>query len=88
MVYQTVANPTKKYPSDKTTKFIKNVHNRKMHVVAQFLKEEKKWLVVSVWVRGEEDQAPLAWRIITFPFWIIWILLKWIFKSIFNAKTA
>lgn len=88
MVYQAVVSPTKKYPSDKTTKFIRMVHQRKVHVVAQYLKDEHKWLVISVWVRGEDDQAPIAWRIITFPFWLVWILVKWLFRLIFNAKTA
>lgn len=88
MVYQVLSNPYKSYPNEQSTKFIKNVNGRKVHVVGQFLKEENKWLIISVWVRGEDDQLPIAWRIITFPFWLLWKLLSWLFKILFNAKSA
>lgn len=83
MVYQAIAHPAKKFEEGNTTKFIKTVHKRKVHVVAQYLKDEKKWLVISVWVRGEDDKQPLVWKIITFPFWIVWMLLKMMFKRVF-----
>jgi hypothetical protein len=83
MVYRVVTDYSNKYPKGNTTKFIKTVNNRKVHVVAQYLKDENKWLVISVWIRGEDDKTPLAWRIITFPFWLIWIFIKWLVKKIF-----
>jgi hypothetical protein len=65
-----LSNPDKTFPSDKpeSIKFIRQLDDRTIHVIATYLKDKKKWLVVSVWVRGEEDPAPLAWQIITFPF--------------------
>lgn len=37
--------------------------NRAYHVVAKFLPEDNKWLVISVWVRGEEDDGSLStWK--------------------------
>jgi hypothetical protein len=83
MVYQTVTAAAKKFSQSNTTKFIKTVSQRKLHVVGQYLKDEKKWLIISVWVRGEDDTLPLAWRVITFPFWLLWKLLKWVFKKLF-----
>lgn len=83
MVYQVVSSPFKKHPGKTSTKFIKNLNDRNVHVVAQHLNKEKKWLIISVWVRGEDDLQPLAWRILTFPFWLIWIFLKWLFKKVF-----
>ena len=88
MVYQVVTNSAKKFDQGQTTKFIKTVSKRKVHVVAQYLKDQHKWLVISVWVRGENDKQPLMWRIITFPFWLVWMLLKWLFMRLFYAKSA
>lgn len=88
VVNQVVTNPYKKHQNGDTTKFIKKVHDRNIHVVAQYLSEERKWLVISVWVRGEEDKNPLAWRIITFPFWLVWKLTSSIVKLFFGAKSA
>lgn len=78
MVVQVLQSPSETKPTGKrnTTKFIKIVHDRLVHVVATHLPQENKWLVVSVWVRGEEDEASLAWRILTVPFKAIWYLIK------------
>lgn len=76
---------TLKYPdrvkedSDSAT-FIKKVYNRTVHAVAEYLPKEKKWLIISVWVRGEDDKLPLQWQVIIFPFKLVWWLLKLIFK--------
>ncbi len=34
--------------------------NRSYHVVAKFLADENKWLVISAWIRGEEDDGSLS----------------------------
>lgn len=83
MVYQAVTHSAKRYDDKDNTKFIRKLNNRKLHVVGQYLRQEKKWLIISVWVRGEDDNQPLVWRIITFPFWLLWVLLKWILKRLF-----
>ncbi|MDQ3008580.1 MAG: DUF4258 domain-containing protein [bacterium] len=78
MVAKTLQHPDKTYPADKPnmTKFIRTLHKRKVHVVASYLPDTKKWLVVSTWVRGEDDKVPLSWQIITAPFRFTWWLLK------------
>ena len=34
--------------------------NRAIHVIGKFLPEENKWLVISAWIRGEEDDGSLS----------------------------
>lgn len=72
-IFQVVSHPEKKFSTDKSGqfKYILTLKGRKIHVVAKKLPQEKKWLVISVWVRGEDDPVPIAWQIITFPFKII-----------------
>lgn len=82
-VWQAIQYPDKKFSQgDNTTKFIKTVRGRKIHAVATFLKAEQKWLVVSAWVRGEDDKLPLVWQILVLPFKISWWLIKQIFKAL------
>lgn len=78
MVVQTLQDPEKTQETGKrnTTKFIKTVHGRLLHVVATYLPDKNQWLVVSVWVRGEEDKAPLMWQILTLPFRTVWYLVR------------
>ena len=76
MVWRAISNQNKKYHEKGKTKFIATINGRRIHVVAEKLQKEGKWLVISAWVRGEDDQAPLAWRIISFPFWLMWQILK------------
>lgn len=40
---------------DGDTRFIREVNDREVQVVAKRLTDEKKWLIKSVWVRGEDD---------------------------------
>lgn len=77
MVWQVITSPHKQHKekNDKV-KFIGTVDGRKLHVVAQRLEDQKKWLIISAWVRGENDQLPLAWRILTFPFWVVWKIMQ------------
>ena len=76
-VYQTVHNSEKSFPAKQNaTKFIKTINDRRHHVVAKRLADENKWLVISVWVRGEDDQPELLWRLITLPLKLIWWLIK------------
>lgn len=80
------------FPDDKQTlgdnkfKFFKNISGRRYQAVATYLSKKDKWLVVSVWVRGEEDQLPLAWLIITAPFRLLWWFARQLWKII--AKIA
>jgi hypothetical protein len=62
-------------------KFIKTIDDRKLQIIAQYLKDQKKYLIISVWVRGEDDPTSLAWKLIILPFKLIWRFLKWLFSN-------
>ncbi|MDH5533847.1 MAG: DUF4258 domain-containing protein [Candidatus Pacebacteria bacterium] len=85
-VYQTIKNSSKKFKQGQSTKFIKTVNGRKIHAVANYLKNENKWLVISVWVRGEDDKAPIIWTLITLPFKLTYKILIWVLKRLTNFK--
>ncbi len=72
-IRRVMSQPDVTFPSDKPDhiKFIRTLNQRKYHVIAAYLADKKKWLVISVWVRGETDPVPLTWQLITFPFKII-----------------
>lgn len=53
--------------ADGDTKFIKRIHERDLHVVAHYEEDERKWLVISTWVRGEADPKPLWQQILLLP---------------------
>ena len=79
-------NPDKTFPGKKpgTVKFIKYIQNRNVQLVGTYLADQKKWLVVSAWVRGEDDQVPLVWTLLTLPFKGAW----WLIRKVFTSKTA
>lgn len=87
-VWHAVNFPDSSYIKDadkNSRKFIRSLHGRKYHVVCNYLAKEKKWLVISVWVRGEEDAVPLVWQLITLPFRIVGWGVKAIWK-VFKTK--
>lgn len=87
LIEKVIANPDKKFRlDDEKTKFLKKVDNRRYQVVATYLKNENKWLVISVWVRGEDDRLPLIWILISAPFRLLWWLIKNLWQII--AKIA
>lgn len=76
-IEQLILYPDKKIDlGEQKFKFIKNVSNRNYQAVATYLPKENKWLIISVWVKGEKDQLPLVWKLITSPFRLVWWLLK------------
>lgn len=85
-VVSVLRHPDSSKPTGKqnTTKFIRTLNGRLIHVVATYLPDQKKWLVISVWVRGENDRVPLIWRILTAPFKLVW----WLCRQAFNARTS
>lgn len=85
-IYETINFPQKTVGESKgNKKYIKTIQNRKYQVVATYKPDQKKYLVISAWVRGEEDTQPLAWQLITLPFRIIWWILKKIWQLISKA---
>lgn len=87
-IWEVVNHPSKVFDSNSngsdkySKKYIRRINDRNYHVVATYLPKENKQLVISVWVRGEDDKLGLVWTLITLPFKIIW----WIFKKIFVKK--
>jgi len=84
-IYDTVNHPDKKITrSGDSIKYIKQIRDRKYHVVANYKKDQKKYIVISAWVRGEDDKVPFIWQVITFPFKVLWWIIKFQFKVIFK----
>ncbi len=65
-VKDTIREPEKTFEDeDDKVKFISQAltQNRAIHVIARLLPEENRWLVISTWVRGENDDGSLStWR--------------------------
>ncbi len=59
MIAHTLADPHKIHDSDDSTKYIRFTNRREVHVVAFYNPNQKKWIIKSTWVRGENDSAIL-----------------------------
>lgn len=82
-VYQTVSYPNKEKNEGRgSKKFVRTISGRKYHVIAQWKSIEQKWLIISVWVRGENDRVPLSVQIVLLPFRLLW----WVIKKILFFK--
>lgn len=84
-IYETVKNPDKKQSKGESKqKYFKTIRDRNYQVIATYKPDQRKYLVISAWVRGEDDKQSLVWILITAPFkvlfWIIKLLLKIIWK--------
>jgi hypothetical protein len=79
MVTQALSKPQEKVnEADGDIKFIRTISQREVHVVAYYLDDERKWLVKSVWVRGEDDPKPLWWQMLT--------LIPRLVRRLFNPR--
>ncbi len=78
-------NPDRTTPTEKpnTTKFVKTINGREIQVIARHLPEEHKTLIISVWVRGEDDPENLAWLFISLPFRLLWKLVVFVWHKLF-----
>jgi hypothetical protein len=91
VIEKIIFNPDQKINlKDGKFKFIKNLNHRRYQIIAADIKKENKWLVISVWVRGEEDRVPLMWILISAPFRLLWWLLQKLYTAflIILAKIA
>jgi hypothetical protein len=81
-------SPERTEPGSKpeSVKFVRTLNGRQIHVVAKYLQDQDRWLVLSVWVRGEDDQAPLAWQLMTLPFKAVWWMCKQIVQTLSIKK--
>lgn len=58
MVKSVVLSPAKQYENENgTVKFIQRIDGLNIHVVTKTVPEENKVLIVSAWVRGENDDG-------------------------------
>lgn len=88
-VEETIQNPAKRFEQTEpqgAIKFIKTIDDRRLHVVATYLANEKAWLVISVWVRGEDDQPSWEEKAVLSPFKLLWLIGKTVWKLIFAKK--
>lgn len=77
MVAQTLAQPDRKEnESDGDIEHIRTLSGRQVHVIAFYKADQKKWIVKSTWVRGEDDQKGLKWISDLFG-WIGRLLKMW-----------
>lgn len=83
-VERTVSQPDRLHPGKKsgTIKFIRSLYGRQHEVVAKRLEEQNAWLVLSVWVRGEEDHNWVAdiftgfFRVLSWLSKTLWRVIK------------
>lgn len=69
MALQALRNPDRKQDEDEDkTRFVREIKGRNVQIVARYLEDERQWLVVTGWVRGEDD--PRRW-------WVHVVLLPW-----------
>ncbi len=79
-IWQVIHHPQKHFENQGNEKFISTVAGRRIHVVAKKLVDDNKWLVISVWVRGEDDPETMVWQLLTLPFKAIWWIVKKVWK--------
>ena len=76
-IWEVISHPDRvKAEKKDSRRYIKTLRNRRYFVVASYLPKENKYLVVSTWVRGEDDKESIAWILITLPFKLLWKLIK------------
>lgn len=69
---RTIQSPDEKErEEDGDTKFIKNFNGREVQIIGTYLRDERKWMVKSAWVRGEDDPQPLWQQLIN---WLVKVL--------------
>ncbi|MCA9369276.1 MAG: DUF4258 domain-containing protein [Pseudomonadales bacterium] len=82
-VWETITYPdTVKNEKKNADQYIKTINGRRHFAVASYLPKEQKYLVVSTWVRGEDDRVPLLWTLITLPFKLLWRFIRYFFRRI------
>lgn len=77
MIAQALDKPDRKEAEpDGDTEYIRTIKGRQLHVIAFYKADQKKWIVKSAFVRGEEDQKGLKWVADLFG-WIRRLLKTW-----------
>lgn len=89
MIEQTIASPDQRFEQTEpqgSIRFIKYIQGRSVHVIATYLTQEKSWLIISTWVRGEEDRRPIEDMLIVSPFKIFWLVIKLFWRAFFGSS--
>jgi hypothetical protein len=66
---------------DGREKFIKYLDREPLHVIAK-RNSVGDWVVLSAWIRGQDDPLPLWWRAIRLPFLLLWHLLVLLLSNV------
>ncbi|GAB1420783.1 hypothetical protein MASR2M15_09050 [Anaerolineales bacterium] len=63
-IYQTIHKPDEKIiETAGNMRYVRAYQGRKYHVVSGYLDREKKYLIISAWVKGEKDPSGF-WKIL------------------------
>lgn len=77
MVATAVNKPDHKEPEeDDKVRFVKEIKDRNVMVVAMWVPAQKKHRIVTAWVRGEEDPKPFIVQVLLFPFRLLRLTLR------------
>lgn len=86
-IFETIHAPENRLPQGKeqVIKYTKHRAGRFIQVIAKYLPLEKKYLIISVWVRGEEDRQPFFWQLLSAPFRFCWWIIKQLFRLLYHS---
>ena len=92
MVISAIELPHEYYrEGDGNTKFIRTVNGRRLYVICQPLEDQRKWLVKTLWVRGEDDEGRVVKKqnkknadifLVLFLLFMLLLLVLWYFYAI------
>jgi len=88
-IYLTIKKPDKKIKKSRVvTKYSKLIKDRKYQVLTSFIPKENKHLVISAWIRGEDDPHSffiqlllVIYKLVVFPLKLIFIFIKFLLKK-------
>lgn len=83
-IWRVLQHPDRVQQEDKpgSSRFIRTLSGRQYQVVGTYLPKEKRTLIISVWVRGEEDRQPLLWALLTLPIRALWWLARLLWRIV------
>ena len=83
-VEKTITSPDRKISlPDGQIKFIKFLDKRLYQAIAVYEKKQQAWIVISAWIRGENDPPDLLWTLITAPFKLLFKFFRFLWRLIF-----
>ncbi len=63
-------------------KRIATKHDRTVHMIGTYLADEDRWLLISTWVRGEDDPLPVVWQVLAGLVRMGWRLLRFVLQML------